>query len=66
MKRFLVFWPNTSSYRKENNNECKKAIGKKKYVLKGKPKFQDYNNCFKASQIMKKLNCLEKKRNNID
>ena len=44
----------------------KKSEGTKKCVIKRKLKFQDYKNCLKASQIISKVNNLEKKKVNID
>ena len=43
----------------------KKSEGTKKCVIKRKLKFQDYKNCLKASQIISKVNYLEKKKVNI-
>ena len=33
---------------------------------KKKPKFQDCKDCLKATQIINIVNCLEKKRTNVD
>ena len=46
----------TYSYLKDSNNECKKAKGTKKYVVKKKLKFEDYKNCLKTSQIINIVN----------
>ena len=39
----------------------RKAKGVKICVIKRKPKFQDYKNCLKASQVINAVNYLEKK-----
>ena len=44
----------------------KKSEGTKKCVIKRKLKFKDYKNCLKASQIISKVNYLEKKKVDID
>ena len=68
MKKHVVLWPKTNSYLKDNNNEDngKKAKGAKKCAMRRKLKFQDYNNCLKASQIESKVNYLENKEVNVD
>ena len=52
------------SYLKDSNNECKKAKGTKKCVIKRKLKFEDYKKCLKASQNI--ANYLEKKEIGVD
>ena len=47
---------------KKNNDENKKAEGKKKCVIKRELKFQDYKNCLNAAKIDGKLKYLEKKK----
>ena len=39
----------------------KKSKRCKNCVIKRKPKFQDYQNCLKASQVINAVNYLEKK-----
>ena len=54
----------TYSYLKHNNNEDKqKSKRGKKLCHQKNPKFRDYKNCLKASQIENKINYLEKKKN---
>ena len=38
----------------------KKAKAKKKFVIKRKLKFEDYNNCLEATKLENKINYLEK------
>ena len=64
MKEFVGLCPKPS-YLKDNNDESKKAISKKNCVIKNL-KFQDFKNCLKFSQIINKVNYLEKKGINID
>ena len=45
--------------------KIEKAIGTKKCVLKRKPKFENYKNCLEATQLVKKINYLEKNEINI-
>ena len=53
------------SYLKDKNDEDKKTKGIKKCVIK-KLKFQDYKNCLEASQIERNINCLRKKKIDVD
>ena len=55
MKEFVGLRAKPYSYLKENNDEDKKAKGRKKCVIKRKLKFQDYKNCLEAAQIEKKI-----------
>ena len=66
MKRIVGFWSKTYSYLKDNNDEGKNAKGTKQCVTKRNLQFQDYKNCLKASQIINKVNYLEKKEINED
>ena len=74
MKEFVWLRAKTYSYLKENNDENKKAKGKKKSFierelkfqdykncLSSKLKFQDYKNCLSSSQIGNIINFFEKK-----
>ena len=45
--------------------KIEKAIGTKKCVLKRKTKFENYKNCLEATQLVKKINYLEKNEINI-
>ena len=62
MKEFVGLRTKTNIYLKDNNDEHKKAKGTKKFVIKRKLKFQDYNNCLEAAQIERKIRYLRKKR----
>ena len=42
MKNMVRLWPKTYSYLKDSNEECEKAKGTKKCVMKRKLKFEDY------------------------
>ena len=61
MKEFVGLRARTYSYLKENNDEDKITKGIKKCVVKRKLKSNDYNNCWRASQIENIINYLEKK-----
>ena len=58
-KEFIGLIAEAFSYLKENNDEDKKAKGKKKCDIKRKLNFQDYKNCLEAAQIENKINHLE-------
>ena len=49
MKEFVGLRATTYSYLKENNDEDKKAKGRKKCVIQRKLKFQDCKNCLRAA-----------------
>ena len=67
MEEFAGLRAKTYSYLEANNDEDKKAKGTKKCVIKRELKFQDYNNCLKASTKEKTKNYSEKKiRINVD
>ena len=63
-KKIVGLRQKTYSYLKDSNNECKKAKGTKKCVIKRKLKFEDYKKCLKASQNI--ANYLEKKEIGVD
>ena len=63
MKHLVGSRAKTYSYLKDNNDEGKKAKGVKNCVIKRKPKFQDYKNCLKASQV---INAVKKFRKEIN
>ena len=46
--------------------KIKKAKGTKKCVIKTENNFQDYENCFEAAQIERKIKYLKKKKFNVD
>ena len=55
------------SYLTDNNDENKKnKRHPKKFVIKGKPKFENYKHCFEATQLKNRKNQLEKYKRNID
>ena len=59
MKQFVGLRAKTYNYLKDNNNEYKKAKGKKMCVIKRKLKFQDYKNCLEAAKIENKIKLLK-------
>ena len=65
-KEFIGLRAKTYSYLKENNDENKKVKGTKKCVIKRGLRFQDYNNCLRASQIENIINYLVKKEFGVD
>ena len=66
MKKLVALRPETYSYLNGNDDECKKAKGTNNCAVKRKLKFQDYEKCLKACQIINTVNYLEKKGINID
>ena len=60
MKEFVGLRAKAYSYLKDNNDETKKC------VIKRKLKFEDYKNCLKAAQIENKINHLEKNKICVD
>ena len=65
-KEFIGLIAEAFSYLKENNDEDKKAKGKKKCDIKRKLNFQDYKNCLEAAQIENKINQVKLKSININ
>ena len=61
MKEFVGLRAKLCSYLKENNDEIKVTKKTKKRVVKREHKFQDYENCLRASQIENVINYLENK-----
>ena len=51
MKVFLGLRAKTYSYLKDDNDESKRAKCAKKYVIKTKPKFENYKYCLEATQL---------------
>ena len=66
IKEFVGLRAKKYSYLQDNNNEDKKARGTKKFVIKGKLKFQDYKNCLEEAQSENKINHLEKNKIDLD
>ena len=59
MKEFVWLRAKTYSYLKENNDENKKAKGKKKSFIERELKFQDYKNCLSSKlKFQDYKNCL--------
>ena len=59
MKQFVGLRAKTYNYLKDNNNEYKKAKGKKMCVIKRKLKFQDYKNYLEAAKIENEIKLLK-------
>ena len=59
--KFVGLRAKTYSYLINDSSEDKKAKGTKKCVIKRKIKFENYKNCFKATQLENKINYSEKK-----
>ena len=66
MKWIVGLPPKAYSYLKDNGDDYKKTKCAKKCVIKRNFKFQDYENCLKAYQIINIVNCLKKKGTNVD
>ena len=59
--KFVGLRAKTYSCLINDSSEDKKAKGTKKCVIKRKIKFENYKNCFKATQLENKINYSEKK-----
>ena len=66
MIEFVGLRAKTYSYLIDDDSEGKKAKGTKKFVIKGKLKFENYKNCLEATQLDNKINYLEKNEISID
>ena len=66
MRKFVGLRAKTYSYLIDDGSEDKKTKRTKKCVIKRKLKFENYKNCFEATQFDKKINHLEKKKIDID
>ena len=64
--KFVGLRAKTYSYLIDDGSEDKKAKGTKKCVIKRKLKFENYKNCFEATQRENKINYLEKNKIDID
>ena len=62
MKECAALRAKTCSYLTHNNDGDKKTKGTKKFIIKRKLKFIDYENCLKATQPENKINQLVKVR----
>ena len=65
-QNFVRLRAKTYSYLIDDGSEDKNAKGKKKCVIKRKLKFENYKNCFEATQIDNKIKYLEKNKIDID
>ena len=54
MTKFAALGPKTYSYLMDDGGSDKKAKGTKKYVIKGRLKFNDYRDCFLNNEIILK------------
>ena len=61
LNKYAALTAKTYSYLTDNNREDKKLKGTKKCIVKRKPKFEDYKNFLKATELENKINQLEKK-----
>ena len=59
MKEFVGLRAKTHSYLIDDGSEDKKAKGTKKFVIKRKIRFENYENCSEATQPDNKINHLE-------
>ena len=59
MTKFVGVRAKTCSYLIDDDSEHKKAKGKKKCVINRKLKFENYENCWDATQLKNKMNHLE-------
>ena len=66
MTKFVWLRAKTYSFLIDDGSEDKKAKGTKKSGIKRKLKFENYENCFEATQLDNKIKCLEKSKINID
>ena len=66
MPEIAALRPKTYSYLKDDNNKNKNVKITTKCVVKRNLKFEDYKNCFEATQLENKINQLEKRTFNVD
>ena len=66
MTKFFGLRAKSYSYLIDDGSEVTKAKGTKKCVIKRKLEFENYKNCFEATQVENKVNCLGKNKINID
>ena len=66
MTKFVGLRAKTYSYLMDDNNEDTKAKSTKKCVIKIKLKFGNYKNCLEATQLVNKINYLEKNKIDMD
>ena len=66
MIEFVGLRVTTSSYLIDDSSKDKKRKDTKKHIIKRKPKFENYKNCLEATQLVNKINYLEKNKIDID
>ena len=66
MTKFIVWSAKTYSYLIDDGNKDKNVKGTKKLVIKGKLKFENYENCLKASKLENKITHIEKNKIDLD
>ena len=66
MAKFVGLIARTYSYLIDDGSEDKKAKGTKKWVIKRKLKFENYINCWQATQLENEIDYVEKNKTNID
>ena len=66
MIKFVGLRAKTCSYLTDDGSEDKKAKGTKKCVIKRELKFENYKNCFRATQLENKIKHLVKNKTDID
>ena len=62
MIKSVGLWSKTCSYLTDEGTEDKKSKCTKKYAIKRKLKFENYNYCLEATQLENKLNYLGKNK----
>ena len=63
MTKFVGPSAKTYTYLLDDGSEDEKAKRRKKHVIKGRLKFENYKNCLEATQRDNKIKYLEKKQN---
>ena len=56
MTKFAGLRENINSYLVDDGSKDEKAKGTKKYIIKRKLKFENYQNCLEATQLENKIN----------
>ena len=66
METFVGLRAETYNYLIDKGSEDKKAKRTKKCIIRAKRKFENDQNCLKATQLLDKINHLEKNQTGID
>ena len=66
MTKFVGLKTESYSYLIDGGSENKKAKGTKRYVIRRKLRFQNYENCLEATQLENQIKHLEKNKIDID